>query len=117
MTVGSRLRKQLHQRMSTRLFPWLIVGVLVALTLPVGLLGMESVAAQYREDPPSCYGIGWGCSLDAETSGFLAAILWGVGTLAFTGVLLLTEFFWKRIAVHDRPAHSSRWDWVLHLCS
>jgi len=97
--VGSSFRNRLHQRMGTRLFPWLIVGLLVALTPLVGLVGEASVAAEYREDPPACFGIGWGCSLSAEDSGFVAAILWGVGTVAVTGALLLTEFFWQRVAV------------------
>jgi hypothetical protein len=98
MLVGSRFLNWLRSRMDARLFPWSIVGILAALTPLFGWLVRGSTAAGYREDPPSCYGIGWGCKLDPASSGLLAALVWGVGVVAVAGALALTEFFWRRIA-------------------
>jgi hypothetical protein len=91
--------KWLRHQLDTRSFPWIILAVLLAMAPVFGLLTWAAGSATYQQDPPSCYGIGWGCKLDAGTSGILWAIIWLVVVAALALVLAVSEFFWQRVAV------------------
>ena len=88
-----------RHRLRHRWFPWWVVCVLAALTIPVGLLAALTTSLRYEESPPPCYGIGWGCSLDPGSTGLIAGALWLFGVGCVAALLAVTEFFWERVAV------------------
>lgn len=45
----------------------------------------------HRRNPPSCYGIGWGCTPDAATTAVFAGFLFGVVALVLLVVLGVTH--------------------------
>lgn len=88
-----------NQKLGRRSFPWIVVGIAALAALPVGLFVWCLTAVEYAKNPPSCYGLGWGCSLDPTSSGVVGGILWLVGVGAVAVALVITELFWKQIAV------------------
>lgn len=93
------LSKWLRSRWDRRSFPWAVVVAIAAFAPIVGVLAWLLIAAEHRVDPPTCYGIGWGCTLDATSSGVAAGFFWLVATAAVAAALAITEFFWARVAV------------------
>lgn len=90
---------QLHKVMTQRWFPWVVLGIAALMALPFRLVTEWSTSAAYADSPPSCYGIGWGCSLSPDDAGMLAAFLWLLALAAVAVILLITEFFWQRVAL------------------
>lgn len=69
--------------------PWLPYAVIAGALLATPLVVAASAAGQrakYQEEPPPCYGIGWGCNLDPESVGLLMG---GAYVVALTGLLLV----------------------------
>jgi hypothetical protein len=99
MVSGTVRMKWLRRQLDTRPFPWLVLAVLLVMAPVFGLLVWVAASATYQQDPPSCYGIGWGCKLDAGLSGIFWGVAWLVVVAALALVLAVTEFFWQRVAV------------------
>ena len=83
--------------LARRWFPWAVVGALVACALPLAALVAFVVDQEQEEDPPTCYGIGFGCVPGPWSTAalvgmiFYAPVVWGLAALL--GVL---EIFGRR---------------------
>lgn len=66
------------------------LGVVGGWALLVGAtwLGTE---VSHRRNPPSCYGLGWGCTPDAATTAVFAGFLFGVVAVVLLVVLGITH--------------------------
>ena len=93
------LRLRLRQQLERRVFPWWIIATAGVMTPLMGILAWASVAWDQHQDPPTCEGIGWGCTPGPGFAGFFAAIFWLFGLIVATLLLGVTELFWKRVAV------------------
>lgn len=81
-TTPSRLREAFWRPPYVTLLGWAAAGT------PVACLW---TAWDQAANPPTCFGIGWGCTPDAEATAALFAIIVGVpacvlGTLVFAGL-------------------------------
>ncbi len=88
-----------RERLDRRCFPWVCLGITAVLGVAFTLLSALAAALQYRDAPPSCYGLGWGCVLDPDTVGLLGALVWALVLVPAAAVLTLTELFWQRVAL------------------
>ena len=88
----------LRDRMGQRSFPWRVMAVLAAAALPIGVVAWFATFVVYRAQPPSCYGIGFGCTLSPISVGGLVGGLWLFAMACTAGALLITELFWERVA-------------------
>lgn len=88
-----------RSRLGYRWFPWSVVALLLALAPLAGVIGWLATVAQYRDTPPPCYGIGWGCSLSPRVAGLLFGTLWLMSVAVIAAVLSVTELFWRPVAV------------------
>jgi len=59
-----------------RWLPWATLLAAAVLTPVAAWLGALAARREYASDPPSCYGIGWGCDLSPNDQGSLAAIFY-----------------------------------------
>ena len=66
--------------------PYAVIGVALLATPLVVALSTAGQRATYQEEPPPCYGIGWGCNLDAESVGLLMG---GAYVMALASLLLI----------------------------
>ena len=90
---------RLRSRLQRRSFPWIVVGALVVAAVPLGWLAKVVTAASYRDSPPPCFGLGWGCSFSPGDVGVLMGIFWLIAVASLAALLLISEFFWRRVAV------------------
>lgn len=66
--------------------PYVVIGVAFLATPLVAAASSAGQQAKYQEEPPPCYGIGWGCNLDPESVGLLMG---GAYVVALAGLLLI----------------------------
>jgi hypothetical protein len=66
--------------------PYAVLGVALVATPLVVAVSAAGQRARYQDEPPPCYGIGWGCSLDPESVGLLMG---GAYVVALAGLLLI----------------------------
>ena len=86
----------LRANVRERGFAWAIAGLMLLLAPIAGFGGMLATSRSYADDPPSCYGLGFGCQVSPGTAGIIFAVIWaGVAVLAMVG-LFITELLWKR---------------------
>ena len=96
---GNERSARFRERLGRRSFPWIVVAALVVAAAPLGFLAKLVTADLYSDNPPPCFGLGWGCSFSPDDVGVLMAIFWLIGVASIAGLLLITEFFWRRVAV------------------
>lgn len=89
----------LRERLHLRGFPWAALGVSGLMGVTVYPLTILALWLRDRSSPPSCYGLGWGCSPDPGTMGSFVAVGWFYGLCIAAIGLAVTEPFWRRIAV------------------
>lgn len=66
--------------------PYAVIGVALLATPLVVAMSTAGQRAKYQEEPPPCYGIGWGCNLDPESAGLVTG---GAYAVALAGLLLI----------------------------
>lgn len=84
--------------MTRRWFPWMVIGLLVLAAIPLGGIAMIATSVSYSEQPPPCYGLGWGCELSPSDVGVIMAVMWLVWVGGESVLLLVSEMFWRRVA-------------------
>lgn len=94
----ARATSWLRNQLGRRWFPWAVLGIVYALGTAHSLLTWLWAWLEYRQNPPNCYGLGWGCSLDPGGAAFFTAFFWSLVLVPATATLALTEFFWRRVA-------------------
>lgn len=94
-----RVSVWLRDRVQLRWFPWAALGTTGAIGIPVALLVMLGTWLEHQGSPPTCYGIGWGCTLDPLSSGLIIGFFWFVALGGLALALAVTEPFWERVAV------------------
>ena len=92
------LRDWLGPKLHSRSFPWVVLVIAGALALPVALLVILGTWLEYQESPPTCYGLGWGCTPGPGSTGVFAAVIWGMAWACVAVPMLVSELFWERVA-------------------
>lgn len=84
--------------LDSRRSPWFVFLGLVLAALPLGGLVWLNVAIEHRTHPPTCYGIGWGCRLDAVTTATVViVVVYGPVLLGVAAILGLLELGGPRL--------------------
>lgn len=91
--------KTVREKLERRWFPWAITGVLALAAAPFGLLARAGAILEYQQNPPACYGLGWGCTLSPNDIGVVMGVIWLVGVGAAASVLVVSELVWKHVAL------------------
>lgn len=94
-----QLPPRVRRRFERRVFPWWVITAAGAMAPLMGVLAWAAVAWDQQKDPPSCEGIGFGCTPGPEFAGVAAAIIWWCGLAVVAISLGVTELFWKRVAI------------------
>ncbi len=97
-TSPERRSRAVRERLRERSFPWFALGAAAVLGIPVSLMMILANWLEFRHSPPTCYGIGWGCTPDPVSIGMFVALAWGFAVACAAGILALTELFWERVA-------------------
>ncbi|MDP9068469.1 MAG: hypothetical protein M3N53_09050 [Actinomycetota bacterium] len=69
------------------------------MAVPAALLAILGTWLEHRVNPPTCYGIGWGCTLDAGGAGFFVGFFWLYACGCVALALGITELFWHKVVV------------------
>ena len=80
-------------------FPYVVVLAALLLTPIAAWLGKLAAVRQYRDAPPRCYGLGWGCELSPNSSAVVAALSYALALVATLVVVGLLHLGGRRLAL------------------
>ena len=89
----------MKERFARRSFPWAVIAMAALSAIPLGMFAMVATYLRYQAEPPTCFGIGWGCSLKPTDTGIVVGVIWLFAVACWAGLILITELFWRRVAV------------------
>ena len=75
---------------------WIIAALGTVGALFLGTMTWVGTAEAHRETPPSCYGLGFGCTLPPYQTAMVVVVIFGVWIAGAAAVVALTELFPER---------------------
>ncbi|HEX7166177.1 MAG TPA: hypothetical protein VF230_04265 [Acidimicrobiales bacterium] len=98
-SYGQAERRRGWQRLHERWMPWAIWAGLIPMALLTAGAAVMQLWLDYRTNPPSCYGIGWGCQLSPWAGGVFWLIIFCAPVIVLSAMVLgLAELAGPRFA-------------------
>ena len=106
-----------RERLRQGFVPYAFLGSALLLTPVFYWVIMIGTRIEYSQNPPSCYGLGWGCEFDPETTGLVSAVLYFCFLVVVLVVVALLHLVGRRRLAVARSclaiaAVAFVWGWI-----